>query len=322
MANEQQQQEPATSEVPDDGEQTFDEAFAAAAKSPGQTPEDEPADTDSSVPDPADEAGSTDAPDEGAEEEDTSEAKPAKAFDPWENLTAEQKAHFERLAASERSQRGRVSALTRKLNTMPSTGAPAPTEDKAKEPEPKQGEEEQGTAQTLDERLQAVMEDYGDVVGPIAEILKEVQSKVDGLSKAATTKDEVDADAEELTEAYKALETAHPDYQQYSAKNQDFTGWLGEQPEKVVELANSYDPREVSLVITMFKAERSIAQGTQPAESDEEPKGGNATDEKRKRQIEGSRQVSGRGQPAASGVPDDFEAAFSSHAKRIEKENA
>lgn len=249
---------------------------------------------------------------------DKPDAKPGSDKpDPWAGLNAEQRAAVERLTQSERSQRGRIAALSRKLNST----APAPTAAPAAEAgkaEPKPSDDGNDAAATaaadLQKRLDQAVEDYPDAVGPIAEIIKEMR---EGMAQLASTVKPIatDMEAEQLTEAFEQLEQNHSDYVEI-AQDRNFLSWVGSQPKSVQAMVNSFDPLEVSLGLTLYKAER--AKATAEAGGGQEPKS-NATDAKRERQLEGSRQVSSRGAPAAAGTPNDFSAAFKARAETYKK---
>lgn len=319
MAEEQQSQAEAQVE-----EASFSEAFRERAVAPRGTHREEPdkaeaekapADTDK----PAEEAGDVEAPAKEAAAEDTSGE--AKAFDPWSGLTPEQKAHFERVQVSERSNRGRVGALTKKLNRFLDG---TPSEPPEKKPE---GQAEEQTSETktdaagsgksaedIEKRLAAAAEEYGDVLGPLPDMVKELRKEVASL-KASATRHEVEQDAEALTKAYEELETKHPDYASFNEKNEAFVSWFTEQPANIQALVNSFDPKEVSLGLTLFKTESGVSP--QGAEERQEGEGSTAaSDDKRKRQLDGGKQVITRGQPAATGVPKDFSSAFRARAKQ------
>lgn len=318
MADDPNQQKPQDVPAAEAGEDGFGAAFAersadpagqaAKAQEDGQKPSDN---------EPAPKAGSEEAPAEKAATEQTASGK-AAAFDPWDGMTPEQRSYWERKESSERSNRGRVGALTKKLNAF-TIGTPAPTaapkQDEKGEKVVTGTEEVAQTVADLDKELQAVAGEYPDVVGPVVKALEAVRDKIDKIELSTTTKAELEADTEAMTEAYGALERVHPDYAEVAA-DQNFAAWLGDQPPKVIELANSFDPREVSLAISLFKTERSAVTGQQPAgEGDQGEQGSTATDDKRKRQLEGSRQVPGKGQPTAAGVPNDFGSAFKARAE-------
>lgn len=301
--DEPQQDAPASDADGDD----FSAGFGEQAASEQREDEEAPADSSGSE-EPA-KAGS-DAPASAAAETEPSGEAPA--FDPWQGLTPEQTAHFKRLDASDKSQRGRVAALTRKTQQL---------EQAAKAPPPKQeateSDEAADTAADVDEEYRKAMEDYPEVVGPVVKrfeaIVADLQSKVDALPASQTPQDSVDADAEEMTKALETLSESHPDFREIG-QDPAYHEWLAKQSPKVKGFAESYDPEEVSLHLTMFKAERSLAAARKGDEEQGEQES-TATGDKRKRQIEGSRQVSSRGQPAAGGVPNDFGSAFDSRAK-------
>lgn len=227
-------------------------------------------------------------------------------FDPYAGMTPEQQAHWERVLASERSQRGRVGALTKKLNATASAPAqPAP--------KPSEGQGEAGdkpeTVQSLDDKLKAIADgEYGDVVGPVVEVVAAMKAEIDKLqpSEKREAAPVTDAEVEEAARAYDALGEKHPDYAQIANDPEFFNGWLGKQSPKVLALANSNDPEEVSLALSLYKAERGAP--TQPG-SDEGGKGGKA-EGRRQRQLEGSRQPAAKGAGAAAGTPNDFSSGF------------
>ena len=315
-----------TRETPADQQDGFGAAFSERAKALTGTETEAAEDGNKpSTDEPAEEAGSEAAPAEAATEETTSGT--AEEADPWAGLTPEQlrqrltesEADRVRLQASERSQRGRVGALTRKLNTIQAKGT-AP--EAAPEKKPKEGEagDEGGNADDRTSRLKHVADEYSDVVGPLVEEITDLRAKIDKIDSAATTREEVDADSAELAEAYGKLEKVHPDFRQYDDSNAQFTEWLGKQTAKTQALANSYDPEEVSLVLSLFKAERSAATETPSGDGGEQgQEDGTATDDRRKRQLEGSKQVPGSGQAAAAGVPNDFSSAFKARAKKHQR---
>lgn len=297
-----QQQAP---QAPANGEPDFSSAFAERVEG-GKKPEEDGAKPSEQEPAPA---GSDAAPPAAAAEPDSGKAP---AFDPYEGLTPEQKSYFARVQQSELSQRGRVGALTKKLNGLTAAAPPAPKQQEEQADEGEGGE----TASDLDKRLQAVTDEYGDVVGPIVEALKEVRGQIDQIGKTATTQAEVDADAAEMAAGLAELEKVHPDISSHGPGS-DFDKWLAEQPEKVIGLANSFDPREVSLVLTLFKTERSAAIASQTGEGgDQGQQGSTATVDKRARQLEGSRALPNRGAPVAAQVPNDFSAAWKARAQQ------
>lgn len=296
----------------------FSEAFSERAKPEGGENGGEGASaatvtTEAATTDEAASAASDAAPSQEAADDTSGTSAPA--FDPWAGMTPEQKAHFERLAASERSQRGRVGALTKKLNAQNGTQQP-PTKSEDQASQGGEGETQAATdAGGIEQKLKAIADgEYADVVGPVADVIADLRKEIGELKASKTRDAEVDADAAELAEAYTVLEAAHPDYAQIGA-SAEFNEWVGKQPKKVVDLLNSYDPQEVSLGLTLYKAESKTASDTN-GDAEQGNTGGAATDQKRTQQLGGLRQATTRGAPAASGVPNDFKSAFKARANQ------
>src|SRR4051812_46688792 len=187
----------------------------------------------------------------------------APAFDPYAGLTPEQKSHFERLASSERSQRGRVGALTKKLNSFGRTQQPPAGETGSQARSDDSGDGNSGsttgepTAAEIEAQLKTITDEYGDIVGPLPKLVTALTAKIDRL-EASATRHQVNEDAEALAQAYGALESAHPDYAEVAA-DPKFREWLGSQSGGIQSLANSYDPSEVSLALQLFKTESGAA---------------------------------------------------------------
>lgn len=217
--------------------------------------------------------------------------------DPWTGLSPEQAEYFKRLQRSEQAQRGRVAALTKKTQNGSQPEARSPSEQR-QDPTP------QGDADKPDraQRMRASAEEYPDAVAAIVEELEESRAEIKRLSDIVKPVAE-DRDAAEMTEAYSKLEKDHPDFREI-AEDDSWANWLKDQPDNVQKLGNSWEPAEVSAALRLFKAERAEALAGQ------EPPKPSATDEKRGRQLDGSKIVPSRGAPVATGVPDDFSAAF------------
>ena len=228
-------------------------------------------------------------------------AKGGSNFDPFAGMTPEQKSHWEKVQHSDQSQRGRVAALTRKMQQ--GTAQPAPAPAAKTEPAADTGKANEGD--DLDAKMKAAAEEYPDAVGPFVEIITAMKSQIADLSKTVQPIADDRSEAE-LTEAYEVLARAHPDYAQIAA-DPSWAGWIEDQPEEIQRLANSYDPAHVSKTIDLFKLERSQATAAPAVDT--------ATEEKRKRQVEGLKDVKTTGAPSASGVPNDFNAGFAARAK-------
>lgn len=305
----------------------FGAAFSERASDPGGVAAKAQEDGEQpSTKEPA-QAGSEQAP-STTEATDQNASGTAEQADPWADLTPEQmrqrltesEAERARLQASERSQRGRVGALTKKVTRL-EAAAKAPVQQQT-------GEEGGGEAEPsdLEKRLQAVAGEYPDVVGPVAEALKLVQDQVSSLTKGQTKApaatdggeaagdDDLEADTQKIAAELETLEKAHPDFQQVAA-DPNFAAWLKDQPDEYTQLVNTFDGKKVGSVLTLYKAERSAATASQSGDGSEPGKQeSTATDDRRKRQLDGNRQVRGSSQPAAAGVPKDFSSAFKARA--------
>lgn len=299
----------------DEGEESngdFSAAFAERATGSKSEDDEPPAGTAPADQEPAP-ADSEQAPAPAAASDTGSESE-APAFDPFAGMTPELRAHWEKVASSERSQRGRVGALTKKLNTLAAGPAPAAPKEGSEQAPAKDGEG--ATASDLEARLNAVADEYGDVNGPVVEAVKALQAEIATL-KASPNREEPavsEDETEAMAQAYDALGKDHPDYQQI-AVSPEFQQWATAKPGSVQGLVNSFDPAEVSLALTLYKAEAGLAR----AAAGETRQPGSTANDKRTRQLEGSRDVPARNAPVAAGVPNDFSAAFKA---RVEQQKA
>lgn len=233
------------------------------------------------------------------------EAVPAEAPDPWSAVPPELKAQYEQTVKERDEARyrassdaNRVAALSRKLHAL--------TTGKADEPKP---EEKSEAEKALDTQIEKLKEDYGDVATPLialiekqAQELKQVRTFVSAMSE--------DQQAAHVAAELQALEERHPDFRQIAA-DPAFVSWREAQPENIQRLANSWDARETSVALTLYKSERMMGQSQrQDAPSEEKKPETAATDARRSAQLEGGREVRSKPAPATSGPPEDFDEAF------------
>lgn len=312
MADEPNQQQAPATEAPAEGAKDgFGAAFAEAVEG---TPKTQPDGAEPSTKEPA-EAGSEQAPATEAATDATTSGTATP--DPLAELTPEQlrqrladaEAERDRARASDRSNRGRVGALTKKLNNLERTPAPAAA------PKAEEGEQPSSAKGTdLDAQYAKAIEEFPEVVGPLAERQKQLEAEMARLKGFADLV-EVNTDAEQLAQALDDLEKVHPDFREYNEGNAGFMAWLGEQPEPFQQAAGSTDPASVAKVLTLYKVERSAAPATPSGEgSDPGSQEGSATDDKRARQLDGNRQVPARGAPVVAGVPNEFSSAWKARA--------
>lgn len=256
---------------------------------------------------PSEQATSDEPKPEGAEPAPEGEPAP----DPWENAPAELIAARDQLLKERdearhkaQSDASRVAALSRKLQQL---SVQQPSSAPAPEAQPTEAQK------ALDAKIKQLREDYGEIADPLIELietqrqeLSQVRTTLHGLNETQM--------AQTIAQETAALEARHPDWRTI-AQSPEFAGWLEIQPENIQRLAQSWDARETSVALTLFKAERSEAAGTEaPAKAapqpKPEPKPDAATGARRSQQLDGGRDVRSRPAPAASGPPDDFEAAF------------
>lgn len=309
----------------DDFEKHFEE-FAAAKIGQAPDPEepdgnDEPGGNgpDEKDPAPAEEDDKSDAATEEPSEDDATpgDAKPdggsqppegEKAPDLWANAPDELKAEYAKIQKERdealhkaSSDANRVAALSKKLQqlqlaTPPS--APAP-------------EEKPSEAQlALDGKVKQLREDYGEIAEPLIELIEQQKKELSTVRTVLTGLSQ-ERQAQVIAVEQQALEERHPDWRDIAVST-DFEGWLEVQPDNIKRLATSWDARETSVVLTLFKAERAetTGQGTETPPKEEKPKADAATGARRSQQLDGGRDVGSRPAPAASDAPEDFDAAF------------
>lgn len=283
---------------------------------PAKEPE-PPKEKEEEAPEAATEAGeatepatSEDAPAEGGSQPPEGQTAP----DPWANVPPELKAQYEQVQKERdearhkaQSDASRVAALSRKLqqlSTARPSSAPAP------DAQPTEAQK------ALDEKISQLRKDYGEIADPLIELIEAQRQELTAVKTNLAGLSETQQ-AQVVAQETAALEARHPDWRNI-AQSPDFAGWIEIQPENIQRLAQSWDARETSVVLTLFKAERMEATG-QTDKSQQEPtkappaqapKADAATDARRSQQLDGGRDVRSKPAPAASGPPDDFEAAF------------
>lgn len=209
------------------------------------------------------------------------------------------------------SDANRVAALSRKLQQL-QTPAPSATAPEAEKSE---------AQKALDDKIKQLREDYGDIADPLVELIEQQRQELSTVRTVLTGLSE-ERQAQVIAAETQALEARHPDWRNI-AQSPDFAQWLAIQPPNIQGLAESWDARETSVVLTLFKSEKAetTGQGSQkPAATDTKPDA--ATGARRSQQLEGSRDTRSRPAPAASEAPDDFDAAFEFFRKKREAQVA
>jgi len=307
----------------------FDE-FAAAkiGLAPDQEEQKEPGEPEGNGPDepPAAPAKEEEEPSQAATEESgksetatSGDAEPEgggqppegeQAPDLWANAPEELKAEYAKIQKERdearhkaQSDASRVAALSKKLQQLSAiSSAPAP-------------EQPTEAQKALDEKVDQLRKDYGEIADPLIELIENQRKELTSVRATLTGLSE-ERQAQVIAAETQALEARHPDWQSI-AQSPDFAGWLQIQPPNIQSLAASWDARETSVVLTLFKAEQLEATGqTAEAPQETKPKADAATGARRSQQLDGGRDVRSKPAPAASEAPDDFDAAFKFFAEK------
>ena len=320
--------DPKTDTLPD-SDDGFNEAFDqfAAGKTPpvpsieSGAEDDDPGDEGPELGKPAPAPAATD--DEPPESEPPGDAEPdggsqppagQEAPDLWANAPDDLKAEFARVQKERdeathkaQSDANRVAALSRKLQSLQSSPASAPAPAAPTEAQ-----------KVLDGKIAQLREDYGEIADPLIELIENQRAELTNVRTVLTGLNE-ERQAQVIAAEQQALEARHPDWREV-AQNPGFASWLEIQPANIQALATSWDARETSVVLTLFKAENVVASGQKP---DKGGKASAATGARRSQQLDGGRDVGSRPAPAASDAPEDFDAAFDFYTqKRAAKEQA
>ncbi len=291
-----------------DGVSPREEAPAEKPATPeGNAPDDEPA---PAAPASSDDDGTSGTSTEGGDPPPKAEA----SDDPWKDVPADIRT---RIAAIEKerdearhkaaSDAQRVAALSRKIQTM-TTSAPAPVK---KEAEPSEAQK------ALDAKVKQLREDYPEVAEPMLELLAAERDKLATVTQKLET---VEGDRQQafIQQQEALLTEAHPDWRQTVATT-EFQAWMEAQPVGIQKLAESYDARETSTVISLFKTENGVAAKAEaPAPTPEQT----ATEARRREQLSGGVAIKSRPAPVTSGPPEDFEGAVAYYQAKKDREIA
>ena len=287
---------------PDD--QGRDDAFEGEAEATDQNASPDGPDID--------EGQSTDKPADNAGE---AEEKP----DVWANAPPELREAYDELQRKAtnlehqtRSDRGRLSALQRKIAEMEQTvSKPA----QAKADELRQGDGQQANATSREKRLEQLREEYPELAEPLIEYIRDLETKVAGVDEIGQTVKQLQTVEQSREQAYisqqeHTLSQTHPDWQPVLQNNgATFQAWIEDQPKAIREAAmrnanQIVDAQAAADVIARFKQHLGMAsaQPQQAQEAEPKPK----LNDKRQRQMDAlASPRGGRGRPVASGVPED-----------------
>jgi len=194
-----------------------------------------------------------------------------------EGLPEEQREMAERLKHEVLSDRGRVSALTRKLNETTSELAAAKVHSTTVAPANE--EADVATAPELSENLKQLQEDYPELGKQIAQIWaeretslrKEFSDQIDPIKEAQTA----DAKASEQaqmeqagSDIFKTEETGV--YWKDVVNSEDFSAWLSMQPAFIQNTARtSNNPKDGIDVLRMYESDYQTALTSQQEPADD-----------------------------------------------------
>lgn len=311
--------------APSEDADDFDAAFNEIASGQSEPPADEAGDDDKldPVPDvddqesppPADEAAGKEA--NVAGDEPPASAEPSN--DIWANAPPELREAREQelrdLNFRLQSQRGRVSALHRKLQQQEQQ---QPGQDGGAAPAPAGAGGAQPSGDDANDPLAKLVEDYPDIGAPIAEMISGLKDQISQLSQPVTSI----AEAQMVTEKakqYGILADRHPDWQQLS-QDERWGGWIATQPRAVQEafLRNQdvTDGEEAAWVLDQFKSAMRISApapspAPAPAPTPSPSPAPSSADQRRRKQLDAGRDGgSGGGATVTNELPDDFDAEF------------
>jgi hypothetical protein len=268
----------------DSAEQNFDDAFAEFS---GNDPVADPVDTDNSE-EQADTAGVTE--EQGATSQESQDDPLAGLPESTKKYVLELQRQKDEAEHAAKSQIGRVSALTRKLNEMSSKPAVEATQET---PLPGDSEWDEfkndypQIASQVEKRMDAVNKLLNEKVGQATQPIRELQHQ------------------QFLNGQFAALQAAHPDFQEVAVSSQ-FRSWLSAQPPTIQALITSEDASDASYLLSTYKAIAGRAN------TPSGPSRVEAIKAQRQQKLQQSAGVTARqaANPSVGGAPDDFDAAF------------
>ena len=213
---------------------------------------------------------------EPEEQKDLWAEAPEKLRMEYEDL----KKQYAKVEQSDRSQRGRLSALQRQINEINSKAAPP-----------------QEAAEPDDNGWDTMLEEYPEIAKPLSKKLKQMESYSKKLEAEISTfgNDRRRAIADEQTSL---LAAEAPDWMQHT-QDPGFMSWLDEQPRHIQEAAarngqEIVDYREAADVVNRFR-EYKGASSQQT----------NKLAGKRQQQLKSASSTKGRGPGAVNGIAKD-----------------
>lgn len=179
-------------------------------------------------------------------------------------------------------------------------------------------------AETRKEAMANVKDEYGDIIGPFAEQVEDLERKVESLSGDAQGRvEQIDQELQDIREREgKILTDAHPDFNDVLHKNKTlFNDWIEDQP-KVIRDAHDVnaeaivDGEAAAFVMSNFKAALAAASGA-AGDNPNPPKA-----DHRSRQLDGARSSPSRPRQAATSNLDPDSGDRQAHWDEFERKDA
>lgn len=219
-----------------------------------------------------------------------------------------------------RSNRGRMRALQRELNTARGKLTVYEQPDQAAgkaAPGAKDGKGADKDAKSAaDPAMEKLRTEYPEIAAPIEKQLEEIKDQNRKLAAEVGGITEVQKQGD-LDQQWATLIEMEP-HAATIAGSEPFKKWVAEQPQYVQDVVRKNhdvvsNGVEAADIINRFRTQTNW-QPPKPANGGSDP-----TKTKRERQLNSSADVSGKGPGAASGPPDDFEKAFDHFAAQGQK---
>lgn len=206
---------------------------------------------------------------------------------------------IERLQHSLASEKGRTQASRKEIERLKSEVSEAQTKAH-------RTPEDDDRLKASKERLDAAKEEYGDVIGPLADTVEDLTRRFDELSKLEQR--DLTAKTDRLAELKAAQESIfekeHPDgYDLITREQAAFAAWVDDQPADLRQIyqrnkAEIIDGAEAAYLVGMFK--QSLHDATDaPAKTTDT----NRLSARRARQIDGARASRAQTQQRVASVP-------------------
>jgi hypothetical protein len=237
--------------------------------------------------------GDEDEPD-GSSEDNEDDGEDSTNRDDPEHLRAQ----VERLQHALNSEKGRTAASRREIDTLKAQIAEA-------EKSASRSQRDENLLKERREQLNRAREEYGDVVGPLADTIADLEARMDDLS--AREQRELSAMREQHNTLLAAEEgkfiEEHPDgFDTIIANREAFDAWIEDQPKRLRDIyaenaAAIVDGTGASYLVGLFKQALHDAGGGHAPASDNSS---SRLQSRRQRQLDGARAARGGTQRSSS----------------------